>query len=416
MALNSDDRLRRIQQITRFVSNNHLLERIESRLNEFNPFRVLQITHYEIRHSTMLGWLMNPQESHLLRDYFLKKVMSEVLCGDVIQQNHQLQVTDMMMNDFSDAEVYREWKNVDLVVVSKKNQLVLFFENKIQAALADHQLETYLRRIKETFPGYHTIPVFLTLQGDEAFHDEYYNLSHVQILDILKLVLEMYEDRINTKIFDFITYYVETLEELTMQDDQLIALCRDIYRHHKDAINAIIKYGMVTTYHFDEAIEELKIDVLRDIIDHVTEPRFAKNDKEHWFIPAQLSAILPTLSNRWRSPYPITYFFERYDNRLRLILEVGPILDGQLRLDLLNKIVDHECGLFSARSSALSNMNGSYTRIRTSAIDITDWDDTEYMKERIIHLLSNEFKFETVNQTLAEIIQNFEQLKGSQEV
>lgn len=417
MQLNTEERERLIQQITRFVSNNDLLEKLNAKLNEFNPFEVLKVTHHEIRHSNVLSWLLHPKESHFMGDYFLKKIISEVLCGDVVRKNHSLQITDILVNDFHDAEVFREWRNIDLVIISKKNSFVLFIENKVHAGLASHQLEKYLETIKQTFPTMkHIVPVFLTLNSDEAPHDEYYSLSHSQILNILKLALEMYKDRMSNKIYDFIYYYIRTLEDLTMQDEQLIALCSEIYKQHKEAIDAIVKYGMVLNSSLHQAVEKLKENNNLDIIDSTQDNRFFKNDKELWFIPTFLAKSLPSLIRKWRSPFPVAYFFVREEKKLRLILEVGPIQDGQIRLQLLNEIVKHNSQLFSAKSSALTNVNGTFTRIRHLSIGITDWNDIDYLSERINDFLVNDFKYDEVNKVLMDILQNYDSSKIGQQI
>lgn len=61
------------QKITRFVANNQLLDRLDSTLNEFNPIKVMKADQFEIRHSNILAWLLNPKENHYLGDMVLKK-------------------------------------------------------------------------------------------------------------------------------------------------------------------------------------------------------------------------------------------------------------------------------------------------------------------------------------------------------
>ncbi|MYL34308.1 hypothetical protein GLW08_10550 [Pontibacillus yanchengensis] len=60
-------------KISRFLSNNELLFELNSSLREFNPFKVLKVDQYEIRHSNMLAWLLDPKENHDIGDLFLKK-------------------------------------------------------------------------------------------------------------------------------------------------------------------------------------------------------------------------------------------------------------------------------------------------------------------------------------------------------
>ena len=46
------------EKLYNFIVNNHNLEILESKIEVFNPFKVLAIEHYEIRHSNVLAWSM----------------------------------------------------------------------------------------------------------------------------------------------------------------------------------------------------------------------------------------------------------------------------------------------------------------------------------------------------------------------
>lgn len=401
------------QQVTRFVVNNQKLEQLAAKQNEFNPFKVLKISNYEIRHSNMLAWLLNPKETHLLRDIFLKKVIAEILCGEIQSQNHNLRVTDILLNDYSDAKVYREWRNIDLLVVSRKNDFVMFIENKVHSGLSKHQLEKYVDIIKSNFPMVkNIIPVFLTIEGQESPHQEYYSLSHLQILEVLKLVADISKEQLNSKIYDFINHYIMSLEEITMQDEELIVLCKEIYEEYKEAIDAIVKYGMVTNTSLHEAYELMKKNSWFSVLDSQIDSRFGKSKKETWFLPDALANLTPNIKRKWKSPYPIAFFFSQEEKRLKLFLEVGPLLDGQFRVELLNKIVGDSSQLFRTTNvSALTNINGKYTKIRTCSIPINDWEDSEHVAERMNSLLVDEFKYTEVVEALGNVLSNVDQLK-----
>ncbi|MCZ0757063.1 hypothetical protein [Anoxybacillus sp. J5B_2022] len=173
---------------------------------------------------------------------------------------------------------------------------------------------------------------------------------------------------------------------------------------------------MVLNSSLHQAVEKLKENNNLDIIDSTQDNRFFKNDKELWFIPTFLAKNLPSLIRKWKSPFPVAYFFVREEKKLRLILEVGPIQDGQIRLQLLNEIVKHNSQLFSAKSSALTNVNGTFTRIRHLSIDITDWNDIDYLSERINDFLVNDFKYDEVNKVLMDILQNYDSSKIGQQI
>jgi hypothetical protein len=60
-----------------FLKDIEILEKIET--NEvFNIFSTLKIVKTEIRHSNVLAWLLDPYESHGLKDYFTKQLVRSI--------------------------------------------------------------------------------------------------------------------------------------------------------------------------------------------------------------------------------------------------------------------------------------------------------------------------------------------------
>lgn len=59
------------ESLLRFMQDADCLESLSKWTNELNIFDVLKISRAEIRHSNMLGWLMDPNENHGLGDSFL---------------------------------------------------------------------------------------------------------------------------------------------------------------------------------------------------------------------------------------------------------------------------------------------------------------------------------------------------------
>jgi hypothetical protein len=394
-----------IRKLNQFIVNNSNLETLEVVTKEFNPLRVLKVNNYEIRHSNMLAWLLDPNENHNLGDMLLKKILTGILTnGDEVELLNELTIPQVLISNFRDVSVSREWNNIDLLLVSKSNDMVLFFENKIHAGLGEHQLEKYLKIIKESYPNYkHIIPVFLTLSGDEAPHSNYYKYSHIEISQILKSSLDLYKDRINEKIYDFIKYYVSVLEELTMQDERVVQLCKDIYKNYKDAIDLIVTYGIDTSSTFHDALQEVKKEY--HFVDYMDGVGYSKSNNEYWFLPESLRSIGIPESTRWKSPLAVSYFFAKEEKKLKLILEVGPMEDPVKRREFLQCL--NESGLFSPRESALTKLDSKYTKIRTANVKFTDWDDMEAIQEAVVSLL-NKFKYHEVTEELGRYIRNFQ--------
>ena len=100
--------------------NNPGLDRLRAYLGRFNPIKTMGMEHMEIRHSAILSWLLNPQETHGLGDSFLKAFVSEALCG--IDGQEKPSALDVYQADMMDAEIRREWRHIDLLVLSPRNR------------------------------------------------------------------------------------------------------------------------------------------------------------------------------------------------------------------------------------------------------------------------------------------------------
>jgi hypothetical protein len=113
------------------VIHNIHLEKLESRLNRFNPLKILKVNELEIRHSNILAWLLDPNENHGLGQEFIKKFMGEViLSNENIDLN--MSIKDMYFNNFYDLQVLREWQSIDILLISNINKVVIIIENKIK--------------------------------------------------------------------------------------------------------------------------------------------------------------------------------------------------------------------------------------------------------------------------------------------
>jgi len=67
-----------LEVLEEFILNNKELELLEEMINDFNIFTALNITDHELRHSDFLSWLLNPNESHGMGDYFLILFLKKV--------------------------------------------------------------------------------------------------------------------------------------------------------------------------------------------------------------------------------------------------------------------------------------------------------------------------------------------------
>jgi hypothetical protein len=370
-----------LQLLNKFLVDNPELEELSAKLSIFNILKVLKIENTEIRHSNVLAWLLNPQESHGIGQAFIRRFLSTILLDNESSEIKLTPASVELMN-LADVEIAREWKNIDLLTISSDNKWVLLIENKIKSSASKRQLDKYSQIVKNEFPKYTIIPVLLTLEIDDgldAVEDTgYISWSHAQLYNVLSQVFRQRIDRIPEDARIFIEHYLTVLRRLTMQDKEIAQLCKTIYKKHQEAIDLIVEYG--ATNKFSDAVEEFMAEN-NDLVKLNTRPRIL------WFVHKNWEKTMPSCSDRWKhlsKPYPVVcwYRFSTQSSKVGLIIEVGSMEDSKKRLKLINAFKNEgfKIGKMAFRPEA------KYTRVHSIYRKVGDPDDQEEIKKHIVEI------------------------------
>lgn len=357
-----------------FIINNRNLEVLESRLNTFNPFDVLKIGDFEIRHSNVFAWLLDPKGNHHFGDMFLKKVTSQI----VLENEHinpDINLMDIHLGDFSDTIVYREKEKIDILLVSKRNKFLLFIENKINAKESKTQLLDYLIRVKNNkeYKDYTILPVFLTKEGEEPSIEEYAIFSHDSIYKLAKDSLNLRKRTLANDVVEFIEFYLKSLEKTLNMNDDIKILCQKIYEEHKDALETIFKIIKMAETSLKPAFENF-------ISHHKELSRLELTNSHVWFLPNEILSSLPKENNSWIVPYPLAFWIAKKDDtRIKIHIEIGPFRDGSERIKLMEYLESKNYKI----SPSAKRLESKYTRIFTETEKITNWDDEEELTRSI---------------------------------
>lgn len=365
--------------IDMFLADNPELEELTDRLATFNVFRALKIENTEIRHSNVLGWLLDPSGSHGLGDIILRRVLSNILLLSDKSIDH-ISPAQVELKDFYDVEVLREWKNIDLLVVDRINKIIILIENKIYSGEAAGQLTKYKKIVNEEFAFYSIVPIFLTLTGHESKDnkaEDYIPYSYAQLLSVLEKIFNQRESQLAEPVAVFIKHYLETLRRLTMQDDSMIELCKTIYRKHRKAIDLIVEYGMVNT--FSQAAE----DILGADGKHET---LYSSPSQIWFLPDSWKTLVPENGIVWtflKRPVSVCCWFEYYKGTLYSHFEVCKMDDPALRLECVKSL--KAAGFTLGKRAFLEQ--ATYSRFYGKTVRINDGTDYDEMRSAIEKLL-----------------------------
>jgi hypothetical protein len=207
------------------------LEKLASQLkkeNAFNLFDVLQYSDYEIRHSNVIAWLLNPKSSHGLGSLFLEKFV------------RSLEIDEQIIGGLSQAAdivVEREKNNFDILLLSKEANTLILIENKVWSPEIQSQLKLYQNRIAEEDKAiYKTkILVLLSPYEEKPKEDQWTGLSYKNIYEILTFCLENKELN-NNRIKDFIEQYRELLQKSVLKDKESDKIANAVSKDHWDIL------------------------------------------------------------------------------------------------------------------------------------------------------------------------------------
>ena len=383
--------------LDKFLVDNAELEELTAKLGVFNIFGVLRIEQAEIRHSNVLAWLLDPQGGHGLGDALLRRFLSTILLEDETA-NIELSSARVELMTMRDVEVWREWKNIDLLAFSRANRWVLFLENKIRAKAYKRQLQKYAEAVQKEFAEYTVIPVLLTLEEDDgldvAEDVDFISWSHAQLYHILNHLIDQRKDRIPQDAKVFLDHYLLSLRRLTMQDEELVSLCKAIYRKHKEAIDLIVEWGATSQFGI---VAENFISDNQELVQLGLRPR------QLWLIPLAWKRSMPPCSDRWKflsEPYPVACWFNFRPNRssIGLVIEVGSMEDSGKRRRLIKRF---EKEGFKIGSKAFRE-EARYTRVHSIYRRMFDADDTDEIRKHMDELWKRSEKYVDVTTKIVE--------------
>lgn len=248
------------------------LEELNNLTGNFNIFNTLKLQNNEICHSNFLAWIMSPFETHGLGDYFLKEFLKSAIKDYSLDENIEISLKDIVFLDLDDTEIKREYKNIDLLLISLQNKFVCIIENKIWTGEHDCQLERYAEIVNSEFKDFKKLYIYLSPTNEcnsellnrcyqSSNNTVYYiPMNYLQVHDVINKTLKFKAKSMNEDVKIFIEHYNSMLERNIMGQisEDVIALCRKIYRENKSAIDLIVENN-----DFKAELYEVLLDVLR---------------------------------------------------------------------------------------------------------------------------------------------------------
>lgn len=160
---------------------------LHEQLGEFDPFKVLKVERYELRHTTTLSWLLDPQQTHGLGDSFLRAFLHEVFgatpdaahipgaaasLADRVAVHAELRLGEAAQagpDADAEGERARKRKTGELDVLVESEAWAVAVEAKIDSKEGLRQLRDYGDTLQRRFAGrqaFRLRMLYLTVQEE----------------------------------------------------------------------------------------------------------------------------------------------------------------------------------------------------------------------------------------------------------
>jgi PD-(D/E)XK nuclease superfamily len=249
------------------VLHNPDLNLLESKLSSFNIFEAVGMTRQEIRHSYFLAFLLNPSEAHYFGDLFLKRFLITALCS---LESYPISAVEVDIANLEDAEVKREYKNIDILIYSPIEKIVVAIENKVDSGEHGNQLIDYQNTISAEFPDCRAFLIYLTKEGDAPSSPAWHPISYELISHCIDDICTQHAAKMSDDVKNLMTHYSNLIKRHIMSDSEIAQLCRKIYKQHRQALDLIYEHRP----DFQSDIS----DFLQQLIDEDQEHALVKDD------------------------------------------------------------------------------------------------------------------------------------------
>lgn len=304
----------------------------------FNLFDVLKISRTEIRHSNILSWLLSPNENHGLGDAFLKTIIQTAVQNDDAGKYDVLQT---LLMDFYSFTVYREWKYIDLLLISDTEKFLIAIENKIGSHEHDHQLKRYRRTLETDYPHYKKMLLYLTPEGEDPSDcDNWDVLTYRDIaatLDELRNAMDLAPD-----VSLVIGNYIDVIRRDIVEDEKLIEVCNKIYAKHKRALDLIFEHRTDGRTLLADGIKAT-LTALDEEGVICTVPFTGANTNFFVFRTNEMNRYLPPISTEtssWGNEHVYVYWIAVHENQLCGVFEIGGWNVPDQQMQTMQKMID----------------------------------------------------------------------------
>ena len=172
-----------------------------------------------------------------------------------------------------------------------------------------------------------------------------------------------------------------------MEDQELVSLCKSIYRKHREAIDLIVEFGS------SSGSQDALIELVESTFDcEFLQPRGAKSC---WYLPKLIGDLLPSSELRGWNFLPrevalCCWAVLRDDGKTKTVVELGPLADSNKRLELVHAF---QAAGFKFTKTAFGP-SAKYSRLfsATGSVALDEDGEPDFSDESVRSTFSKLFK------------------------
>jgi hypothetical protein len=359
------------------VVDNPDIERLEVLLGQFNIFEALRAVRQEVRHSDFLAYLLDPTQNHGLGDDFARRLLQKTLAS-ANTQSLPLSPIDLDIWSLNELVVRREWQNIDLLLLDESHRLAVIVENKIDSSEHSDQLERYLGLVRQHYPEWIILGLYLSPDGDAPSHEAYISTDYVTVCEIVERLVESRSSTIGADIRTLMVHYAQMLRRHIVAESEIAELCRRIYRKHQRALDLIYEYRPDQQATIRETLEQL-VQESKDLALDDCSKSYTR------FVPVTWDVAKLRGGKGWTESGRILLFeFANSPDRLKLRLVIGPGPD-HIRQSLFDMALAHPPMFRSPRKALNQKWNTIYGKTFLTSKDYEDATDEQLAEQISTH-------------------------------
>ena len=225
--------------LERLIIDDAAFRELHALIKPYCPFEAMGVVGAEIRHGNFLAYMLDPFRPHGYGSAVLREFLSAAVSNPA-RLSVELPLTrlEVHLADLGDAEVRREWRSIDLLLIVHELRSVVAIELKIDSLQHGNQLRRYRASVEAHWPRsdkWKHMFVFLT-KNNEAPEDADHWLP-VRLADLIVPFEKLSEEPSTAPLAaQMLGAYARMMKRRHLNDEKINEIVRKLWSTHGEVL------------------------------------------------------------------------------------------------------------------------------------------------------------------------------------